>query len=309
MTEEESIALGSCSNGKLQQKLWRWRSASASAARGPERLLAGAPAGAAGPARPWSRGYGTHPLTSTGFTLCTVPATATTRYRCLPVPCTLLEGGGSFFYCSTAPEALLFQVGCDCCFCWSGLSFWTGTENEETGMKCIDFLKHIYNVFQCTLIKDTTSEDHGLLFIPFTRLRTYCTLCNKDSDQSSCFCCNSSKLIGFITWSTGRVWNMLWGNKGSGNTFINMLTTSLECFCFPIISYCSKMCLLHCYHRNACAYLEYLIMIFHTKTFRSLKGKKLSLIQNNLASSRPFSCSQSGCSESVLQVHSCWPWI
>lgn len=52
MTEEESIALGSCSNGKLQQKLWRWRSASASAARGPERLLAGAPAGAAGPARP-----------------------------------------------------------------------------------------------------------------------------------------------------------------------------------------------------------------------------------------------------------------
>lgn len=106
-------------------------------------------------------------------------------------------GGGSFFYCSTAPEALLFQVGCDCCFCWSGLSFWTGTENEETGMKCIDFLKHIYNVFQCTLIKDTTSEDHGLLFIPFTRLRTCCTLCNKDSDQSSCFCCNSSKLIGF----------------------------------------------------------------------------------------------------------------
>lgn len=221
----------------------------------------------------------------------------------------LCWGGGSFFYCSTAPEALLFQVGCDCCFCWSGLSFWTGTENEETGMKCIDFLKHIYNVFQYTLIKDTTSEDHGLLFIPFTRLRTYCTLCNKDSDQSSCFCCNSSKLIGFITWSTGRVWNMLWGNKGSGNTFINMLTTSLECFCFPIISYCSKMCLLHCYHRNACAYLEYLIMIFHTKTFRSLKGKKLSLIQNNLASSRPFSCSQSGCSASVLQVHSCWPWI
>lgn len=44
------------------------------------------------------------------------------------------------------------------------------------------------------------------------------------------------------------------------------------------------MCLLHCYHRNARAYLEYLIMIFHTKTFRSLKGKKNPLIQNNLIS-------------------------
>lgn len=141
-------------------------------------------------------------------------------------------GGGSFFYCSTAPEALLFQVGCDCCFCWSGLSFWTGTENEETGMKCIDFLKHIYNVFQYTLIKDTTSEDHGLLFIPFTRLRTCCTLCNKDSDQSSCFCCNSSKLIGFITWSTGRVWNMLWGNKGSGNTFYKYVNYIFRMFLF-----------------------------------------------------------------------------
>lgn len=97
MTEEEVVALvrevmGSCSDRKLQQKLWRGHLAAAPVVRGPKQLLAGAPAGAAGPARPWSQGYGTHPLTYTSFTLCTVPATATICYRCLPVPCTLLWG-------------------------------------------------------------------------------------------------------------------------------------------------------------------------------------------------------------------------
>lgn len=71
-------------------------------------------------------------------------------------------------------------------------------------MQCIDFLKPIYDVFQYTLIKDTTSEDYGLLFIPFIRLRTCCTLCNKGGDQSSCFCCNSSKVIGWFYYSTNR---------------------------------------------------------------------------------------------------------
>lgn len=44
------------------------------------------------------------------------------------------------------------------------------------------------------------------------------------------------------------------------------------------------MCFLHCYHGNAHAFLEYLIMIFHTKTFRSVIEKKKYLIQNNLIS-------------------------
>ena len=57
MTEEEVIALvrevtGSCSDRKLQQKLWRWCPAAAPAARGPNQLLTGAPAGAASPAWP-----------------------------------------------------------------------------------------------------------------------------------------------------------------------------------------------------------------------------------------------------------------
>lgn len=134
-TEEEVIALvreemGSCSNGKLQQKAWC--RAAAPAAWRPDQFLTGVPAGAASP----MHGYGTHPLTYTSFTLCAVPATATICYRCLPAP---LCFGDSFFYCSTAPKTLLFKVGCMCCFCWSGLSFWTGIENEKRGIQCINF--------------------------------------------------------------------------------------------------------------------------------------------------------------------------
>lgn len=55
--EEEVIALvrevmGSRNDRKLQQKLWRWRPAAAPVAWRPAQLLAGTPAGAAGPARP-----------------------------------------------------------------------------------------------------------------------------------------------------------------------------------------------------------------------------------------------------------------
>lgn len=89
---------------------------------------------------------------------------------------------------------------------------------------------------------------------------------------------------------------------------------------FPILFHCFKICL-HRYHKNACAYLEYLILIFCTKTCRSCRGLTLasnqrdrslkwintSLTQNNLISVDHFPEACLGAT--VLQVDSCWPWV
>lgn len=170
-------------------------------------------------------------------------------------PCPTFCCEDSFFYCSTK-SCCVWSWLCLCCFCWSGLSFWIGTENEKRGMQCIDFSKLIYDLFQHTSINGSASEDHALLSIPFTTLRTCCTLCSEGSDQSSCFCYSSSKVIAwFNPPSTGRVWNMLWGNNVSGSVFINILSASSEFFCL-ILYHWFKSCLLPCYYRNAHAYLE-----------------------------------------------------
>lgn len=139
--------------------------------------------------------------------------------------------------------------------------------------------------------KSSASEDHTLLFIPFTTQRTCCTLCNEGSDQSSCFCYSSSKVIGwFNPPSTGRVWNMLWGNSVSGNVFINILSTSSEIFFLNFIfSIVSKAVVSFIVSSEMRMFtLNNSLWTSPQRPSGVKEGKKKSVIQNNLISVDSF---------------------